>query len=100
MALTAFDLTLAKGAFVSTNITGSLQIPFFTNEDGSPETIDFEVAVRADGSLAVTLAAQQSEADKIRGRLVKLHYQLPAESSIDLSIATLSWNARPTGCGS
>ena len=98
VALTAFDLTLAKGAFVSTNITGSLQIPFFTNEDGSPETIDFEVAVRADGSLAVTLAAQQSEADKMTADgLVKLHYQLPAESSIDLSIATLELEREADG---
>ncbi len=98
VALTAFDLTLAKSAFVSTNITGSLQIPFFSNEDGSPETVDFEVAIRADGSLAVTLAAQQSEAEKMTADgLVKLHYALPAESSIDLSIATLELEREADG---
>jgi hypothetical protein len=98
VALTAFDLTLAKGAFVATNITGSLQIPFFKNEDGSSETIDFEVAIRADGSLAVTLAAQQSEAEKMTADgLVKLHYALPAESSIDLSIATLELEREADG---
>ncbi len=90
VALTAFDLTIAKGAFVATNITGSLEIPFFKNEDGSSETVDFEVAVRADGSLAVTLAAQQSDTEKMTADgLVKLSYDLPADSSIDLSIATL-----------
>jgi hypothetical protein len=90
VGLTAFDLTLAKGAFVSTHVAGELTIPFFTDEDEEPETVDFEVAVRADGSLAVTLAAQQSDASKMTpDGLVKLHYELPAETSIDLSIATL-----------
>lgn len=98
VALTAFDLTLANSAFVSTNITGSLQIPFFTSEDGSSETVDFEVAIRADGSLSVTLAAQQSEAEKMTADgLVKLHYALPGESSIDLSIATLELEREADG---
>ena len=95
VGLTAFDLTLAKGAFVSTHVAGELTIPFFTEGGGEekeekPETVDFEVAVRADGSLAVTLAAQQSDPSKMTpDGLVKLHYKLPAETGIDLSIATL-----------
>jgi hypothetical protein len=98
VGLTAFDLTLAKSAFVSTNITGSLEIPFFKSEGESPETVDFEVAIRADGSLAVTLAAQQSDTEKMTADgLVKLHYELPGDSSIDLSIATLELEREADG---
>lgn len=90
VALSAFDLTLAKGAFVSTNIAGELTIPFFTDEDGNAETVDFEVAIRADGSLAVTLAAEQSDQSKMTpDGLVALHYKISVGTSIDLSIATL-----------
>ncbi len=90
VALTAFDLTLSQGAFVSTNIAGRLTVPYFTNAAEEHQTVDVEVAVRADGSLAVTLAAQQSDPAKMTpDGLVKLHYDLPAETSIDLEIATL-----------
>ena len=94
VALTAFDLTLAQGAFVATNIAGALTIPFFTSVDSSgnntSQTVDVEVAVRANGSLAVTLAAQQSDQGKMTpDGLVSLHYSLPVGSSIDLEIATL-----------
>src|ERR1022692_2574983 len=90
VALSAFDLTLAKGAFVSTNIAGELTIPFFTDEQGNAEKIDFEIAIRADGSLAVTLAAEQSDRSKMTpDGLVALHYKISDGTSVDLSIATL-----------
>ncbi len=89
VALTSFDLTLAKGAFVYTDIAGSLTIPDFTGS-GSQQTIDIEVAIRADGTLAVTLAAQQSDPSTMTSDgLVALHFPLPGDSALDLTVATL-----------
>ena len=98
VTLTAFDLTLAQGAFVSTNIAGALTIPYFADSSGNQQTVDIEVAVRADGSLAVTLAAQQSDSSKMTpDGLVSLNYSLPTpNSSIDLEIATLEVDLDPS----
>jgi hypothetical protein len=90
VGLTAFDLVLAEGAFVSTQIEGQLTIPYFTNQDGTSETVDIEVAVKGDGSLSVTLAAQQSDPNSMTpDGLVSLQYDLPLDSSIDLEVATI-----------
>jgi hypothetical protein len=96
VALTAFELVMANGAFVSTHIGGQLTIPYFTNADGSSETVDIEVIVRADGSLAVTLAAVQTGATTPDG-LVDLNYSLPAGSGIELMVASLEVTRSASG---
>jgi hypothetical protein len=90
VALTSFDLTLAKGAFVSTDIAGSLTIPDFTGS-GNEQTIDIEVAIRADGTLAVTLAAQQSDPSTTTpDGLIALHFPLAdGVGELDLAVSTL-----------
>ena len=90
VALTAFSITLTDNTVTATDIAGSLTIPYFTNSDGSSETIDIEVAVGAGGALTVTLAAQQSDPSTMTAEgLVSLQYDLPLGSSIDLEVATL-----------
>jgi hypothetical protein len=88
VALTAFDVTVAHGGIAALNIAGALTIPYFTNRDGSARTVDIEVSVRSDGTLAVTLAAQQSGSTSPDG-LLQLHYELPLDATIDLSVAAL-----------
>jgi hypothetical protein len=90
VALTSFDLTLAQGTFVSTDIAGSLTIPDFTGS-GNDQTIDIEVAIRADGTLAVTLAAQQSDPSKMTpDGLVALNFSLAdGVGALDLAVSTL-----------
>ena len=90
ISLTAFDISVSQGAFSSTNIAGRLQIPYFTNADGSAETVDIEITIRSNGSLAVTLAAQQADPNSMTpDGLVQLHYELPGDSAIDLLVSTL-----------
>ena len=82
-----------------------MTIPYFTNSDGSSETIDIEVTVGAGGALTVTLAAQQSDPSTMTPEgLVSLQYDLPLGSSIDLEVATLEiaekagvWSVTLTG---
>lgn len=88
VALSAFDVTVANGGIASLHIAGALTIPYFTNRDGSAETVDIDVSVRSDGTLAVTLSAQQSGSTTPDG-LVQLHYDLPLDATIDLEIAAL-----------
>jgi hypothetical protein len=90
VTLSAFSITLTDNTITATDIAGSLTIPYFTNSDGSSETIDIEVAVGAGGALTVTLAAQQSDPSTMTpDGLVSLKYDLPLGSSIDLEVATL-----------
>jgi hypothetical protein len=90
VALSAFSITLTDNTITATDIAGSLTIPYFTNSDGSSETIDIEIAVGAGGALTVTLAAQQSDPSTMTpDGLVSLQYDLPLGSSIDLEVATL-----------
>jgi hypothetical protein len=96
VTLTAFDLTLANGGIAAMNIAGALAIPYFTNSDGSAETVDIEVSVRSDGTLAVTLAAQQTGTTSADG-LVELHYDLPLDAAIDLTIAALEVDRDTSG---
>lgn len=89
VALSAFSITLTDNTITATNIAGALTIPYFTDSNGNPETIDIEVAVGAGGALTVTLAAQQSDPSTMTpDGLVTLKYSL-ADSSIDLEVATL-----------
>ena len=96
VSLTAFDITLANGGITAMNIAGALTIPYFTNQDGSAETVDIDVSIRSDGTLAVTLAAQQSGTTTPDG-LVQLHYDLPLDATIDLSIAALEVDRDSSG---
>ncbi len=105
VALTSFDLTLAQGAFVSTDIAGALTIPDFTGS-GNDQTVDIEVAIRADGSLAVTLAAQQSDPSTMTpDGLVALNFSLAdGVGALDLAVSTLeitetsgTWSLTLTG---
>jgi hypothetical protein len=90
VSLSAFSITLTDNTITGTDIAGALTIPYFTNSDGSSETIDIEVAVGAGGALTVTLAAQQHDPNAMTpDGLVSLHYDLPLGSSIDLEVATL-----------
>ena len=90
VSLTAFSITLTDSTITATDIAGALTIPYFTDADGSAETVDIEVAVGAGGALTVTLAAQQSDPSTMTpDGLVSLPYSLPAGSSLDLEIATL-----------
>jgi hypothetical protein len=105
VALTSFDLTLAQGAFVSTDIAGTLTVPDFTGS-GNDQTVDIEVAIKADGTLAVTLAAQQSDPSTMTpDGLVALHFSLAdGVGALDLAVSTLeitdaggTWSLTLTG---
>ena len=90
VALKAFSITLTNNTITATDIAGALTIPYFTNSDGSSETVDIEVAIGDGGALTVTLAAQQSDPSTMTpDGLVSLQYDLPLGSSIDLEVATL-----------
>lgn len=90
VALSAFSITLTDNTITATNIAGALTIPYFTDSNGNPETIDIEVTVGAGGALTVTLAAQQSDPNAMTpDGLVSLDYSLGPQSSIDLEVATL-----------
>jgi hypothetical protein len=90
VALSAFSITVTANTITGTDIAGALTIPYFTNSDGSSETVDIEVTAGAGGALTVTLAAQQSDPGAITpDGLVSLQYDLPLGSSIDLEVATL-----------
>jgi hypothetical protein len=55
--LTSFDLTILNNAFVETNISGKLTIPFFTDSNGDPKKIDVDLGVASDGSISVAISA-------------------------------------------
>jgi hypothetical protein len=56
VALTAFDLKLNPG--LAATISGTLDVPFFSGSD----TVNVDISVKSDGSLSVTLSAQQNNA--------------------------------------
>ncbi len=58
VALKSFDISLATGG-MTTTIAAKLDIPFFTNSDGSSESVNVDVTVKGDGSLSITLSAVQ-----------------------------------------
>jgi hypothetical protein len=95
VALSAFSITVTDAAITGTNIAGALTIPYFTNSDGTSQTIDIEVTVAAGGALSVTLAAQQSDPSAMTpDGLVSLQYDLPGDlpdgtASIGLEVGTL-----------
>ena len=51
VALRAFSITLMDNTITATEIAGALTIPYFTNQDGTTETVDIEVTVGAGGAL-------------------------------------------------
>jgi hypothetical protein len=56
VALTAFDIKLDAG--FSTTVSGKLDVPFFSGSD----SVNVDIAVKTDGSVSVTLSAQQDNA--------------------------------------
>lgn len=56
VALTAFDIKLDAG--FSTTVSGKLDVPFFSGND----SVNVDIAVKTDGSVSVTLSAQQDNA--------------------------------------
>ena len=60
VALTSFDLSL-KPSGMTTIIAGKLDIPFFTNSDGSAESVNVDITIKSDGSFSIALSAQQDK---------------------------------------
>ncbi|GGH11493.1 hypothetical protein [Silvibacterium dinghuense] len=92
IALTAFDVTIANGGMAASTIGGALTIPFFTDENGNPETLDVEVSTKQDGSLCITLAATTSSPTTPDG-LVQLVYNLPGGlGSVEIDVASIEFD--------
>jgi hypothetical protein len=97
VALTAFDLTLANGSLAASNIGGALTIPFFTDANGNPQTVDIDVSTKADGSIAITVSADSQQPTTSDG-LVQLVYNLPSSlGSIEIDVDSLSLDKSAAG---
>lgn len=90
IALTAFDLTLVKSALAASHVAAQFTIPFFTDKNGDPKTVDVELGLKADGSLSITLAAVESKQSTTADGLVQLIYELPGTvGSVEIDVASL-----------
>jgi hypothetical protein len=90
VALTAFDLTFAQSGLAASHVAGSLTIPFFTNSSGQPNTVDIEVSTKSDGSINISVAAQQSSQSTTPDGLIQLFCPLPsAGGSVEIDVASL-----------
>ncbi len=90
IALTAFDLTFAQSGLAASNIGGSLTIPFFTNSSGQPNTVDIEIATKSDGTINISVAAQQSTQSTTPDGLIQLFCPLPGSvGTVELDVASL-----------
>ena len=90
VALTAFDLTFAQSGLAASNVGGSLTIPFFTNSSGQPNTVDIEVSTKSDGSIYISVAAQQSTQSTTSDGLVQLFCPLPGSlGTVEIDVASL-----------
>src|SRR5262249_21219484 len=93
----AFEFTLANGGLASSHIAGELTIPYFT-DGGNLQKVDVEFGVKADGSLSVTLAAQQSDPGKMTPNgLGKLPYHICADTTIELDLMSLEVDKSAAG---
>jgi hypothetical protein len=90
IALTAFDLTFAQSGLAASNIGGSLTIPFFTNSSGQPNTVDIEISTKSDGTINISVAAQQSTQSTTPDGLIQLFCPLPGSvGTVELDVASL-----------
>jgi hypothetical protein len=90
IALTSFDLTFAQSGLAASNIGGSLTIPFFTNSSGQPNTVDIEISTKSDGTINISVAAQQSTQSTTPDGLIQLFCPLPGSvGTVELDVASL-----------
>lgn len=93
IALSAFDITLSQGGLAASNIGGHLTLPFFTDSNGNPKTVDVEVGVKADGSISISLSAVESVQSTTPDGLVQLVYDLPSSlGSIEIDVASIEFD--------
>lgn len=93
LALTGFDLQLQQAGLTSADIKAQLTIPYFSHADGTKETIDVDLGIRHDGSLALTLSPQQSNPDHMTpDGLLKLAYNIGQQVTIELDIDALEFD--------
>ena len=98
ITLTAFEATLTAGNLTAARISGTLTVPFFTDQNGRTQTVDVEVGVQSATGFTVTLAAQQNGAGANAPEgLVALHYGLPLGASLDLTLSSLSLTVEADG---
>jgi len=83
VALTAFDIKLDPG--FSTTVSGKLDVPFFSGSD----SVNVDIAVKTDGSVSVTLSAQQDNATP--DGLPQLSYTFGV-ATITLTLSSLQVN--------
>lgn len=98
IGLTSFDVSLSNNAISSCHVAGQLHIPFFTDGDGNPKTVDVELSIRADGSLALSLAVEDSTNPTTSDGLVKLIYSIGGGAvTIEIQVASLEADLLPDG---
>jgi|GEM_PF-1435252 len=98
VALTAFDLTFANGGLAASHIGGHLTIPFFTDKNGDPETLDIEIGTKSDGSLSISLSAVESTQGTTLDGLVQLVYDLPGGiGSVEIDVASIEIDKNASG---
>lgn len=95
VALTDFDITLANGGLAASHIGGRLTIPFFTDENGAPQSVAIELGYKSDGSVSISLAAVDDGNPTTPDGLVRLHYEIGAVVAIDLDLASLEIDRAP-----
>ena len=99
VALTAFDLTFANGGLAASHIGGHLTVPFFTDKNGNPETLDIEIGTKSDGSLSISLSAVESTQSTTPDGLVQLSTIFRSIGSIELDVASIEVDETPTVFG-
>jgi hypothetical protein len=89
IALTAFDLTLTHGGLGASHVGGHFTIPFFTDKNGNPETVDVELSFKSDGSFSISLAAVESVQQTSPDGLVQLEYAISDIATVEIDVASL-----------
>jgi hypothetical protein len=93
IALTAFDIALSQGGLAATNIGGHLTLPFFTDSNGNPKTLDVEVTVGSGNQISISLSATESVQSTTSDGLVQLQYDLPGGlGSVEIDVASIAFN--------
>ncbi len=89
IALTAFDLTLTHAGLGASHVGGHFTIPFFTDKNGNPETVDVELSFKSDGSFSISLAAVETVQQTSPDGLVQLEYTISDVATVELDVASL-----------